>query len=991
LPLLESPPACIKIVARDRTGAYAEAVETALSQLAANLGGFRSKVDRLSSVGTLFLAGMFSIPEGRSMKVRDPIDELKDTALYGMLASSDDGYAERITRFVAEIAPILATTEKHFPYYTRHDAHHGYRVVRRIEQVVESSCLEASTTTAFTSVEIFLLIAAAYAHDLGMTVFPGEASSLLKTLDIELSSAWETAPPLQTHLRREHSKRGGEYILRNADTLGVPANLVGALDMMMRAHNLSITELDAMSAPHAAQERQIDIRQLAAIVCVGDAMEFSDTRVMDGVLDRIKLDPSESARVSYRENMKHVCVSDSLAVSDDRRVIVSGTFSEPPVLALAHQTLDQMEEWIQGYCDIDRRSSSPRLKIRPEPFVRNLDFAGGRFERLGVRLNKRSVLDLIVSNAVWRANTGIPIRELLQNAVESCRFRDHHSSPADGYSPAVQVEFDRENRTVSVSDNGCGMSERTVLNNFLTVGSSRSKESGYAQSGYAPIARFGIGFWSVFVIAVNARIETAAFEAHRGSPSTAAAATGLTFEVSIDELMDYTVFAPVVRPCGTKITLDLKHDVAFDEVIMQSRAMLQCSEVPVTLVIDGGVIELPRAQPEVSHSDLLGSRSRLLSELEMKVFRWSGGVGDTDLSLGLAYRLVDGRATFLADPSASLMTALGGIQHPKTSVCGFTVPVLPNPFCLDLLRVGTFRANHRSPRGFEFSLDRQQLQKNEASELFGRDIAALIHQGYREFLAATNSRDAVTISALYDQAAMHGGNVYDVFTGTELAGAAESYPDLLCFRLFPVTQGTELSAVKPIHVDLAEIQRMNGTVSMIQQRVDMKLSGARYLSFDPETGDSLQIAYKAVQTWLAAGTIASPAYVMSANRLGSMLFDSDVESSIRVIGVQPFGAVCVQSVDLGRVRVDSAPQNILAEIHGRWTGAIYLRKFNLPTSKPYVFLGRHRVLVDRASSLASHLQDLVVTGRRMRLAEVVADMKEDDEGFTPQSIKDLVR
>ncbi|WP_164887675.1 hypothetical protein [Paenirhodobacter populi] len=149
------------------------------------------------------------------------------------------------------------------------------------------------------------------------------------------------------------------------------------------------------------------------------------------------------------------------------RVNVSGTFGKAEVLALAHRTLDEMEGWIRGYCDIDRRMMPPRFRIRLEPFARNLTFTGGRFERLGVRLNKRNVIALIASSAVWR-ESGPVIRELLQNAVEACRYRRHHSSEADAYQPAVSVVFDRNRHEIVVEDNGCGMTERVILNNLLT-------------------------------------------------------------------------------------------------------------------------------------------------------------------------------------------------------------------------------------------------------------------------------------------------------------------------------------------------------------------------------------------------------------------------------------------------------------------------------------------------------------------------------------------
>lgn len=924
------------------------------------------------------------------MEVRDPITELHDTRLYSALASTDNDYAHRITRFVGAIAPILATTERYFPYYTRHDAHHGFRVVRRIEQVLDKSCFQADATNPLAPAEIFLLIAAAYAHDLGMTVFPDEADGLLCDLELKKSPGWETNPTLQAHLRREHSKRGGKYILQNADKLGVPLNLVDALDTMMKAHNFSIAQLDALETVYAAQERPLDVRQLAAIVCIGDALEFSDTRVMEGVLDRIKVDPSEKARISHSENMKHVCVGDSLAVDDDGRVIVSGTFQEETVLALAHHTFDQMEEWIQGYCDIDRRSRQRRLTVRPEPFLRNLAFTGGRFERLGVRLNKRSVIDLIASNAVWRTSAGIAIRELVQNAVEACRYRDHHSGPVDRYAPAVRIVFDRTNRTVTVSDNGCGMSERTVLNNFLTVGSSRSKEAGYVVADYAPIARFGVGFWSVFTIADKARIETAAFEAYRGSTAMAASAAGIAFEVSLDELKDYTVFQPVTRSCGTQVVLTLRNEAVFDDVFAQSREMLLCSAIPVTFVLDDQEVEVPQTLPDVSDTDILGSRSRVMDELGVQIFRWRGTIGETELSLGLAYRMMNGKATFLADPSSSLMNAIGGFRHPKTSVCGFSVPVRPDPLCIDLMRVGTFFANHRTPKGFEFALDRQQLLPNTASVRFAREIADLFHAGYRQFLATTNSQEPTIVAALRDQAQMHGGNVYDTFTGIELASASERHPDLLCFRLFPVCPDVDFSKVQPICVDLTELRRLTGTVFTLQKWADRRLQGANFISFDPERPEAPRIVYEAIQTWMASDLAMRPAYVMEANRLGSMLFDADPESSVRFIPYPRVGPLCIQAVSLERVRFNEAQENLLAEVQGRWSGAIYMRTFATLNNKPYLFLGRHRVLVESSSRLAQHLRELATSGRRMRLAETIAHLLEDEQGYTPAAIGDLL-
>jgi len=173
---------------------------------------------------------------------------------------------------VAAITPILATVRDHFPYYTRHDAHHGFRVTKRISQILDPECFDSGSELSLGHIELFLLICAAYAHDLGMTVFPGEEELLRNELAIE-EDPWETNERLTVYLRESHSIRGGRYIHERAHELGVPENLVGALDAMMRSHNLTVPELEQqLREPLAAAERVIDIRQLAAILCIGDAI-----------------------------------------------------------------------------------------------------------------------------------------------------------------------------------------------------------------------------------------------------------------------------------------------------------------------------------------------------------------------------------------------------------------------------------------------------------------------------------------------------------------------------------------------------------------------------------------------------------------------------------------------------------------------------------------------------------------------------------------------
>jgi len=67
-----------------------------------------------------------------------------------------------------------------------------------------------------------------------------------------------------------------------------------------------------------------------------------------------------------------------------------------------------------------------------------------------------------------------------------------------------------------------------------------------------------------------------------------------------------------------------------------------------------------------------------------------------------------------------------------------------------------------------------------------------------------------------------------------------------------------------------------------------------------------------------------------------------------------------------------------------------LRDFTDPDGKPYVFLGRFRVLIQKASRLRDYLELLKGQGRFMKLAETVALLKEDEAGYAPAEIADLL-
>jgi hypothetical protein len=925
--------------------------------------------------------------EKLSMQVKDPVEELKSTKVFRHLASQSNEYADRAVRFVEKIAPILATTVQYFPLYTRHDAHHGFQVVCRIADVLQEGCLDTGSNKSLGAPEIFLLIAAAYAHDLGMTVFPNEEPELRKHLNLP-QEGWQTCQELTAFLRRDHSKRGGVYIHEHASEMGVPENLVAALDWIMKAHNLSVSELEAnLRLPFAADGRVLDVQQLAVILCSADAIEFSDTRVLDGVVDLARKTSGDAAAYSFRENRKHDCIRNSLAVTDDGQIVVSGTFDDGDVLALAHHTFDDMEGYIRGYCDIDRQRKIPRLKIRPEPFVRRLDLPGASFERLGVRISKRAVIDLIASNAVWKRSTGAPIRELIQNAVEACRFRLHHSSPADDYKPQVRVAFDRAAHTITVSDNGCGMSLRTILNHFLSVASSRATEAAYATKSYAPIARFGIGFWSVFTIATKADVQSLAFEDRANS-------VGLKFEVSLGELKDYTVFLDCRMTAGTSVTLSIRNDLVMDDVFEQCRSLLICAAVPIDFILDGQVEKIPASVPDVTAEKLFGAKITTMQEDGLHLFQWHGEREGVEVALGLAYRLEKQKPTFRLNEHTSIMSRLErAFGTYPTSVCGFAAPLTLSRLCLDLWRVGTAVANVESPRGIEYTLDRDRVLDSEASRKIGRAITRCIHDGYRHFLKKNDAYDPASIWRLTTESELSGGNVFDAYTEDKLLLATEDYPDLLCFKLYKVDSKREFQNADVRYVNWMELRQLQGTCFVAQTTLSFPAPQGRFLGMYPE--QLMAPAYTAAEGLRRQQGLSEDVYLLEPDVRASMLFDADPSGTVQTVAVPggPGGSMSylfLQRWRLQNLTLNPAEHQIIAQVQGLWTGALYVRDFDGPLGVPYVFLGRHRVVIKKGSKLHAHCSSLAEQKRLVKLADLVNALELHSQGFSPEAVRDLI-
>lgn len=130
-------------------------------------------------------------------------------------------------------------------------------------------------------------------------------------------------------------------------------------------------------------------------------------------------------------------------------------------------------------------------------------------ETLGFQAEVKQLLDLMIHSLY--SNKEICLRELVSNASDAAdklRF-EALSDPALFESDSelkIRVSFDKEARTITVSDNGVGMSREEVIRNIGTIAKSGTREFFQSLTGDQAkdahlIGQFGVGFYSAFIVA----------------------------------------------------------------------------------------------------------------------------------------------------------------------------------------------------------------------------------------------------------------------------------------------------------------------------------------------------------------------------------------------------------------------------------------------------------------------------------------------------------
>ena len=170
------------------------------------------------------------------------------------------------------------------------------------------------------------------------------------------------------------------------------------------------------------------------------------------------------------------------------------------------------------------------------------------------KAESKRLLDLMI-NSIY-THKEIFLREIISNASDAIDKLYYHalSSGDTGLSRddfEIFIESDTENRTITISDNGCGMTKEDLENNLGTIAKSGSlsfKQENEKNEEIDIIGQFGVGFYSAFMVAESVAVYSKAYGADTAYKWYSEGADG------------YTVTECEKDSHGTKIVLTIKED-----------------------------------------------------------------------------------------------------------------------------------------------------------------------------------------------------------------------------------------------------------------------------------------------------------------------------------------------------------------------------------------------------------------------------------------------
>lgn len=171
------------------------------------------------------------------------------------------------------------------------------------------------------------------------------------------------------------------------------------------------------------------------------------------------------------------------------------------------------------------------------------------------QIDLQGLIKLLARNLYAEAD--VFVREMLQNAHDSIQKKQTLQKD-NAFKGRIQVKIDREAATITIGDNGVGMTEQEIREYLATIGRSGTAEFRQRENIVELIGQFGIGLLSAFIVADRVVIETQSYQLEHP-----------TLRWESDGGKTYSLKPIEKREIGTTVTLHISEN--YRDMLMRNK------------------------------------------------------------------------------------------------------------------------------------------------------------------------------------------------------------------------------------------------------------------------------------------------------------------------------------------------------------------------------------------------------------------------------------
>ena len=452
-----------------------------------------------------------------------------------------------------------------FPHYSLHDESHSVSILNNIVKMLSEDVVSKLSCT-----DLWLLLEAAYCHDLGMVVTAERLDCVLRNgefmkhfmkiaadknhplyeytkcfsvkdeklyfieTEFQVDKFDSSRYLLADYFRSKHAENAKNTIAHPFEEAGIesprsiiPPRLFGMLSNICRVHTQSFDNV--MALPKNEDGIGLDEchpRFIACMLRLGDLLDIDNNRFSDTLLRTIKAMPNESKKhLEKHKAITHLSIN-------SKCIEIEAICHSPKVAQIT-------QDWFDWISDEFKTQTLKWNSIIPDGldcYLPTLNYLGTKIEGYEtVNGNKKpkftidtpKALELLQGKNFYKDPLDC-IREIIQNGVDSTLLRIFYESDKKGrsfnsfdkdfiksakqYTITVTIKEDKGAHTVEISDHGMGM-RRDQLTYLINTGSSSKNIEKKLMiekmpDWMRPSGVFGIGFQSIFLVTDKVEIMT---------------------------------------------------------------------------------------------------------------------------------------------------------------------------------------------------------------------------------------------------------------------------------------------------------------------------------------------------------------------------------------------------------------------------------------------------------------------------------------------------